>query len=412
MPLEAALSPFANGLAFLNARFRTRPRTRYGRIVMQFELDEQQRAIQDMAAQFAADKLAPHAAEWDRTSHFPVDVMREAAGLGFAGIYVREDVGGSALTRLDAALIFEALSRGCTSTASFISIHNMASWMIDMYGTEEQRRKYLPDLTSMKKIASYCLTEPGSGSDAASLRTKAVKDGDEYVLNGGKAFISGAGVSDIYVCMVRTGGEGAKGISCLIIEKDMPGVSFGADEKKMGWKSQPTRQVIFEDARVPAANLLGTEGQGFKIAMSGLDGGRLNIGACSLGTARGALETARTYMKEREQFGRPLADFQALQFKLADMATELEAARLLLLQAAVKVDAKTHDATMFAAMAKRFATDTGFRVANEALQIHGGYGYLNDYPLERHVRDLRVHQILEGTNEIMRVIIARELLKE
>lgn len=379
---------------------------------MQFELDEQQRAIQDMAAQFAADKLAPHAAEWDRTSHFPVDVMREAAGLGFAGIYVREDVGGSALTRLDAALIFEALSRGCTSTASFISIHNMASWMIDTYGTEEQRRKYLPDLTSMKKIASYCLTEPGSGSDAASLRTKAVKDGDEYVLNGGKAFISGAGVSDIYVCMVRTGGEGAKGISCLIIEKDMPGVSFGADEKKMGWKSQPTRQVIFEDARVPAANLLGAEGQGFKIAMSGLDGGRLNIGACSLGTARGALETARTYMKEREQFGRPLADFQALQFKLADMATELEAARLLLLQAAVKVDAKTHDATMFAAMAKRFATDTGFRVANEALQIHGGYGYLNDYPLERHVRDLRVHQILEGTNEIMRVIIARELLKE
>lgn len=379
---------------------------------MQFELDEQQRAIQDMAAQFAADKLAPHAAEWDRTSHFPVDVMREAAGLGFAGIYVREDVGGSALTRLDAALIFEALSRGCTSTASFISIHNMASWMIDTYGTEEQRRKYLPDLTSMKKIASYCLTEPGSGSDAASLRTKAVKEGDEYVLNGGKAFISGAGVSDIYVCMVRTGGEGAKGISCLIIEKDMPGVSFGADEKKMGWKSQPTRQVIFEDARVPAANLLGAEGQGFKIAMSGLDGGRLNIGACSLGTARGALETARAYMKEREQFGRPLADFQALQFKLADMATELEAARLLLLQAAVKVDAKTHDATMFAAMAKRFATDTGFRVANEALQIHGGYGYLNDYPLERHVRDLRVHQILEGTNEIMRVIIARELLKE
>jgi alkylation response protein AidB-like acyl-CoA dehydrogenase len=412
MPLEAALSPFANGLAFLKGRFRTRPRTRYGRIVMQFEFDEQQRAIQDMAAQFAADKLAPHAAEWDRTSHFPVDVMREAAGLGFAGIYVREDVGGSALTRLDAALIFEALSRGCTSTASFISIHNMASWMIDTYGTEEQRRKYLPDLTSMKKIASYCLTEPGSGSDAASLRTKAVKEGDEYVLNGGKAFISGAGVSDIYVCMVRTGGEGAKGISCLIIEKDMPGVSFGADEKKMGWKSQPTRQVIFEDARVPAANLLGAEGQGFKIAMSGLDGGRLNIGACSLGTARGALETARTYMKEREQFGRPLADFQALQFKLADMATELEAARLLLLQAAVKVDAKTHDATMFAAMAKRFATDTGFRVANEALQIHGGYGYLNDYPLERHVRDLRVHQILEGTNEIMRVIIARELLKE
>jgi len=379
---------------------------------MQFELDEQQRAIQDMAAQFATDKLAPHAAEWDREGHFPVEVMREAAELGFAGIYVREDVGGSALTRLDAALIFEALSRGCTSTAAFISIHNMASWMIDRFGSEEQRQRYLPDLTSMKKIASYCLTEPGSGSDAASLRTKAVRDGDHYVLNGSKAFISGAGTSDLYVCMVRTGGEGPKGVSCLVIDKDTPGVSFGANEKKMGWKSQPTAAVIFEDARVPVANRIGEEGEGFKFAMMGLDGGRLNIGACALGTAAGALETARLYMKERKQFGQALASFQALQFKLADMATELEAARLLLLQAAVKVDAKAPDATKFAAMAKRFSTDVGFNVANEALQLHGGYGYLNDYPLERHVRDLRVHQILEGTNEIMRVIIARELLKE
>ena len=379
---------------------------------MQFELDEQQRAIQDMAAQFATDKLAPHAAEWDREGHFPVEVMREAAELGFAGIYVREDVGGSALTRLDAALIFEALSRGCPSTAAFISIHNMASWMIDRFGSEEQRQRYLPDLTSMKKIASYCLTEPGSGSDAASLRTKAVRDGDHYVLNGSKAFISGAGTSDLYVCMVRTGGEGPKGVSCLVIDKDTPGVSFGANEKKMGWKSQPTAAVIFEDARVPVANRIGEEGEGFKFAMMGLDGGRLNIGACALGTAAGALETARLYMKERKQFGQALASFQALQFKLADMATELEAARLLLLQAAVKVDAKAPDATKFAAMAKRFSTDVGFNVANEALQLHGGYGYLNDYPLERHVRDLRVHQILEGTNEIMRVIIARELLKE
>ncbi|MGK2739577.1 isobutyryl-CoA dehydrogenase [Tepidicaulis sp. LMO-SS28] len=379
---------------------------------MQFELDEQQRAIQDMAAQFAADKMAPHAADWDRDGHFPVDVMREAAELGFAGIYVREDVGGSALTRLDAALIFEALSRGCTSTAAFISIHNMASWMIDTFGSEEQRQRYLPDLTSMKKIASYCLTEPGSGSDAASLRTKAVRDGDHYVLNGSKAFISGAGTSDLYVCMVRTGGEGPKGVSCLVIDKDTPGLSFGANEKKMGWKSQPTAAVIFEDARIPVANRIGEEGEGFKFAMMGLDGGRLNIGACALGTAASALESARAYMKERNQFGQALASFQALQFKLADMATELEAARLLLLQAAVKVDVKAPDATKFAAMAKRFATDVGFNVANDALQLHGGYGYLNDYPLERHVRDLRVHQILEGTNEIMRVIIARELLKE
>tara|TARA_R110002110_G_scaffold71027_6_gene190033 strand:- start:8799 stop:9938 length:1140 start_codon:yes stop_codon:yes gene_type:complete len=378
---------------------------------MHFELTEEQQAFQDVARSFAADELAPHAAGWDRDAVFPVETMRKAAALGFAGIYVREDVGGSALTRLDAALIFEALSEGCTSTAAFMSIHNMASWMIDRFGNEAQRQKYLPKLTPMDLIASYCLTEPSSGSDAASLKTKASRDGDHYVLNGSKAFISGAGTSDIYVCMVRTGEAGPKGISCLVVEKDTPGVSFGAPERKMGWNSQPTAQVIFEDARVPVANRIGEEGEGFRIAMMGLDGGRLNIGACSLGTARAALLQAKTYLGEREQFGKKLAQFQALQFKLADMATELEAARLMIYQAAAKVDAKTPDATMYAAMAKRFATDAGFNIINDALQIHGGYGYLKDFPLERHLRDARVHQILEGTNEIMRVIIARELLK-
>ncbi|MDP2124586.1 MAG: isobutyryl-CoA dehydrogenase [Parvibaculum sp.] len=378
---------------------------------MRFELTEEQQAFQDVARQFAADELAPFAADWDRDAYFPVETMRKAAALGFAGIYVREDVGGSALTRLDAALIFEALSEGCTSTAAFLSIHNMASWMIDRFGNDAQRQKWLPKLTPMELIASYCLTEPSSGSDAASLKTKAVRDGDHYVLNGSKAFISGAGTSDIYVCMVRTGEAGPKGVSCLVVEKGTPGLSFGAPERKMGWNSQPTAQVIFEDAHVPAANLIGAEGEGFKIAMMGLDGGRLNIGACSLGTARAALKRAQDYLGEREQFGKKLSQFQALQFKLADMATELEAARLMIMQAATKVDAKTPDATMHAAMAKRFATDVGFNVINEALQIHGGYGYLKDFPLERHLRDARVHQILEGTNEIMRVIIARELLK-
>ena len=378
---------------------------------MRFELTEEQQAFQDVARQFAADELAPFAADWDRDAFFPVETMRKAAALGFAGIYVREDVGGSALTRLDAALIFEALSEGCTSTAAFLSIHNMASWMIDRFGNEEQRQKWLPRLTPMELIASYCLTEPSSGSDAASLKTKAVKDGGHYVLNGSKAFISGAGTSAIYVCMVRTGEAGPKGVSCLVVEKGTPGLSFGAPERKMGWNSQPTAQVIFEDARVPVANRIGEEGEGFKIAMMGLDGGRLNIGACSLGTARAALKRAQDYLGEREQFGKKLAQFQALQFKLADMATELEAARLMIMQAATKVDAKAPDATMQAAMAKRFATDVGFNVINEALQIHGGYGYLKDFPLERHLRDARVHQILEGTNEIMRVIIAREMLK-
>ncbi len=378
---------------------------------MQFGLSEDQRAFQEMARTFAAEELAPHAAEWDRTHFFPVETLRKAAALGLAGIYVKEDVGGSGLTRLDAALVFEALSEGCTSTAAFLSIHNMASWMIDTFGTELQRHRFLPKLTTMELIASYCLTEPSSGSDAASLRTRAVKDGDYYVLNGSKAFISGGGVSDLYVCMVRTGEAGAKGISCLIVEKGTSGLSFGAPERKMGWNSQPTAQVIFEDCRVPVANLIGKEGEGFKIAMMGLDGGRLNIGACALGTAKAAFSRAKAYLGERQQFGKPLSAFQALQFKLADMATEFEAARLLLLQAATKVDEKAPDATMHAAMAKRYATDVSFKVVNEALQIHGGYGYLNDFPLERHLRDVRVHQILEGTNEIMRVIIARELLK-
>ncbi len=378
---------------------------------MNFELTEDQRAFQETAQQFAEERMAPHAAEWDETYTFPVDVLREAAALGFAGIYVKDDVGGSALKRLDAAIIMEALSRGCTSTTAFISIHNMASWMIDQFGSEEQRQRWLPKLTTMDLIASYCLTEPGSGSDAAALRTKAVRDGDDYVLNGTKAFISGGGLSDIYVCMVRTGDDSPRGISCLVIEKGAPGLSFGALEKKMGWNSQPTAQVIFEDCRVPVANLIGEEGQGFKIAMAGLDGGRINIGACSLGTAAVALERAVDYAKERKQFSAPIADLQAIQFKLADMATELEAARLMIYSAAAKLDAKAPDATRRCAMAKRFATDAGFAIVNEALQIHGGYGYLKDYPLERHVRDLRVHQILEGTNEIMRVIISRDLLK-
>jgi len=376
-----------------------------------FELTEDQRAFQDVARSFAAEELEPYAAEWDRTHFFPVETLRKAAALGFAGIYVKEDVGGSALTRLDAALIFEALSGGCTSTAAYLTIHNMASWMIDTFGSEELRQKYLPRLTTMELIASYCLTEPGSGSDAASLRTRAVRDGDHYVINGSKAFISGGGTSDIYVAMVRTGEAGPKGVSCIVVEKGTPGLSFGTPEKKMGWNSQPTAQVIFEDCRVPVSNRVGEEGEGFKFAMMGLDGGRLNIAACAIGTARVAFERAKAYLNERQQFGKPLATFQALQFKLADMATELEAARLMLYQAATKVQAKSPDATMHAAMAKRFVTDVSFRVANEALQLHGGYGYLNDFPLERHVRDLRVHQILEGTNEIMRVIIARELLK-
>jgi alkylation response protein AidB-like acyl-CoA dehydrogenase len=379
---------------------------------MDFELTEDQRAIEDAARRFATERLAPHAAEWDANELFPVDAMREAAALGFASIYVKGDVGGSEMSRLDAAIIFEELSAGCTSTAAFISIHNMASWMIDRFGNDDQRRKFLPKLAPMDHIASYCLTEPGAGSDAGNLKTRAVKDGDHYVLNGSKAFISGAGVSDIYVCMVRTGEDGPKGISCIVVEKGTPGLSFGKKERKMGWNSQPTAQVIFEDCRVPVANRIGAEGDGFRIAMMGLDGGRINIGACSIGTARAALDEAKAYVSDRKQFGRPISEFQATQFKLADMATELEAARLMIRSAADALDKKQPRATMLCAMAKRLATDTGFKVANDALQLHGGYGYLKDFPAERHVRDLRVHQILEGTNEIMRVIVAREMFRQ
>lgn len=379
---------------------------------MDFSLSEDQRAIEDAARSFADAELAPNSARWDEEKHFPVDVMRKAAELGFAGIYVQEDVGGSALGRLDAAIIFEELSRGDVSTAAFISIHNMASWMIDRFGSDELRRRFLPRLTTMELIASYCLTEPGSGSDAAGLRTRAERDGDSYVLNGSKAFISGAGTSDVYVVMARTGVEGPKGISTFVVEKDTPGLSFGAQERKMGWNSQPTALVNFDGCRVPAENLVNKEGEGFRIAMSGLDGGRLNIGACSIGGAQFALEQAKAYMESRTQFGKPLKDFQGLQFKLADMATELEAARLMVRSGADALDRRDPRATQLCAMAKRFATDVGFKVANDALQVHGGYGYLKDYPVERVVRDLRVHQILEGTNEIMRVITAREMFRQ
>src|SRR5271168_1572201 len=377
---------------------------------MQFALNEDQIAIRDMARDFAAEKIAPHAVRWDEEKHFPLEVMREAAKLGIGGVYIRDDVGGSALSRLDAALIFEALATGCPTVSAFISIHNMASWMIDSFGSDPQRQQWLPKLCTMELLASYCLTEPGSGSDAAALRTRAVRDGDHYVLNGQKQFISGAGSGDLYVVMLRTGADGPGGISTLVDEGNTPGLSLGANERKMGWNAQPTRAVIFENARVPVANRLGDEGIGFKIAMAGLDGGRINIAACSLGGAQCALDKALAYMRERKAFGKRLDEFQALQFRLADMATELEAARTLLWRAAAALDAKAPDATRLCAMAKRFATDTGFNVANQALQMFGGYGYLADYGVEKIVRDLRVHQILEGTNEIMRVIIAREMV--
>ncbi len=379
---------------------------------MDFELSEEQRAIWETARAFAAAEMAPHSARWDEDKHFPVDVLRVAATLGFGGLYVSEAVGGSALSRLDATLVIEALALGDVSTAAFLSIHNMASWMIDAFAADALRQKYLPRLTTMELIASYCLTEPGAGSDAASLRTTATRDGENYLLNGAKAFISGAGVSDIYLVMARTGGDGAAGVSAFVVEKGAPGLSFGAQERKMGWASQPTATVNFDNARVPAENLVGREGQGFRIAMAGLDGGRLNIAACSLGGAQIALDLAKSHLETRSQFGRPLRDFQALQFRLADMATLLEAARLMVRRAAAALDAGDPRATQLCAMAKRFATDAGFEIANEALQLHGGYGYLKDYPLERIVRDLRVHQILEGTNEIMRVIIARELFRQ
>ncbi|HEX8363827.1 MAG TPA: acyl-CoA dehydrogenase family protein [Allosphingosinicella sp.] len=378
----------------------------------QFDLTDEQRQIQEMAQQFTADAITPHAAEWDEKHIFPRDTIRQAAELGFGSIYVSEESGGIGIGRLEAALIMEAMAYGCPSTSAFISIHNMASWMIDRFGSAAVKRKYLPSLVTMERMGSYCLTEPGSGSDAAALKTRAVKDGDCYVVSGSKAFISGGGENEIYVTMVRTGQEGPKGISCVVIEKDMPGVSFGAQEKKLGWHSQPTAQVNFDEVRVPAENLVGGEGEGFRIAMMGLDGGRLNIGACSLGGAQRCLDEAIAYTKERKQFGQPIADFQATQFTLADMETELQAARTLLYAAAVKVTENAPDKSKFAAMAKRLATDTGSSVVDRALQLHGGYGYLQDYPIERFWRDLRVHSILEGTNQIMRVIVARDLMRQ
>lgn len=376
-----------------------------------FELTEDQRAVQELARRFTADRITPFAATWDETHHFPRDVVKAAAELGFGALYVSEAGGGIALGRLDAALVMEAMAYGCPSTSAFISIHNMVAWIIDHYGSDATKARYLPDLVAGERLGSYCLTEPSSGSDAAALRTRAVRDGDHYVVSGSKAFISGAGENEIYVTMVRTGGEGPKGISCLLIEKDMAGVSFGAPERKLGWHSQPTAQVNFDQVRVPVENLIGREGEGFAIAMAGLDGGRLNIGACSLGGAQRALDEAVQYTKERQQFGKSIADYQNTQFTLADMETELQAARALLYLAAAKVTAGAADKTRFAAMAKRFATDTGSSVVDRALQLHGGYGYLMDYPVERLWRDLRVHRILEGTNEVMRLITARDLLK-
>lgn len=379
----------------------------------QFELNDDQRAIREMTADFAAERVAPFALDWDRERFFPSAVIRETGSLGLGGIYVSEEVGGSGLGRLDAVLIFEALAAACPAFSAFISIHNMAAWMIDRFGDDAQRQRFLPRLTSMEWLASYCLSEPGSGSDAAALKTRATRgggNGGDYVVNGAKQFISGAGESDLYVAMVRTGDDGPGGVSTLLIPKDAPGLTFGAMESKMGWHMQPTRQVIFEDCKVPAENLLSEEGAGFKIAMAGLDGGRLNIAACSLGGAQSALDKALAYAAQRQAFGRTIDQFQATQFKIADMETSLQAARTFLYAAASRLDRKAPDAAKWSAMAKRFVTDACFDVANDALQLHGGYGYLHDYGVEKLVRDLRVHQILEGTNEIMRVIIARHLI--
>ena len=379
---------------------------------MEFNLTDDQQAFADAARDFAQNEMAPNAGEWDAKHIFPEETLRKAAELGFAAIYTREEYGGSGLGRHDAVVIFEELAAACPSTAAYISIHNMACWMIDSFGTDAQRARFLPKLVTMEHFASYCLTEPGAGSDAGALRTSAVRDGDHYVLNGEKAFISGGSRSDIYVVMARTGDDGPGGISTFIVPKDAVGLSFGKLEEKMGWNSQPTSAVIFSNCKVPAENRLGAEGEGFKFAMKGLDGGRLNIAACSIGGARAAMDHARDHMKVRKQFGRSLDQFQALQFKFADMVTELEAARLMLHKATWKLDLKADDATQFCAMAKRFATDIGFQVCNEALQLHGGYGYIREYPIERLLRDLRVHQILEGTNEIMRLIISRAALKD
>ncbi|MEM9707193.1 MAG: acyl-CoA dehydrogenase family protein [Pseudomonadota bacterium] len=379
---------------------------------MDFALTDEQIAISDMARAFGQDAISPHAIEWDQERHFPIDVLRQTAPLGMAGIYVGEDHGGSGLSRLDATLIFEALAEACPSVASYLSIHNMVAWMVDRFGSDTLRADWVPKLVAMEKVGAYCLTEPGSGSDAAALKTRAETDGEDFVVTGNKAFISGGGAADIYLTMVRTGGEGPQGISTLLVDAPRDGLTFGANEKKMGWHTQPTAQVQFDACRVPRTHLVGEAGAGFRYAMMGLDGGRLNIAACSLGGAQSALDKAAQYAQERSAFGKPIGQFQNVQFKLADMATELEAARTFLRQAAWKLDQGAPDASAFCAMAKRLVTDTGFKVANEALQIHGGYGYLADYGVEKIVRDLRVHQILEGTNDIMRLIISRHVLSE
>ena len=379
---------------------------------MDFNLNEDQQAFADVAAQFARQALAPYAAQWDKDHTFPVDTLRQAGELGFCGLYTPEADGGLGLSRLDASIIFEQLTMGCTATTAMLTIHNMATWMLASYGQASVKEAWLPDLVSGNKLASYCLTEPGAGSDAASLTTKAERQGDHYQISGSKVFISGAGSTDLLIVMARTANNGAKGISAFAVPADAAGISYGKPEEKMGWNAQPTRMITFDSVSIPASHLLGEEGQGFTFAMKGLDGGRINIATCSIGTAQEALNTARDYMQERQQFGKPLAAFQALQFKLADMATELVAARQLVRLAAFKLDEQDPQATAYCAMAKRFATDVGFTVCNEALQIHGGYGYIKEYPLERHVRDVRVHQILEGTNEIMRLIISRSVLQE
>lgn len=379
---------------------------------MSVGLSDEQREIQQVALDFARKEMLPHAEKWDEEEIFPEDTLRKLAELGFAGIYIKDDIGGSGLSRQDAAIVFEALSTACPSTTAYLSIHNMCAWVVDQYGNQEQREKYLPTLLSMEKFASYCLTEPGAGSDAAALKTTAAKDGNDYVLNGEKAFISGGGASDVYIVMARTGQSGPKGISCFVVDKNTPGLSFGKKEKKLGWNSQPTRAVIFENVRIPSTNLIGKEGEGFRIAMKALDGGRINIAACSVGAAQACFELARDHVQVRKAFGAPLSANQTIQFKLADMATSITASRQMIHLAARKIDSGAEDLTAYCAMAKRFATDEGFQVCNDALQLFGGYGYLKDYALNRYLRDVRVHQILEGTNEIMRLIVARQVLKD
>lgn len=379
---------------------------------MDFQLNEDQLAFQTLARDFARDEMADLAASWDAQSTFPEEVLKKAAGLGLAAIYTREDVGGSGLSRLDAALIFEALSTACVSTSAYLSIHNMVTWLIDTYANDALRQNWCPQLASMAAFSSYCLTEPGAGSDAAALKTSAERDGDDYIINGAKAFISGGSRSDVYVVMVRTGEPGPKGISCVLVEADRPGISFGKKENKLGWHSQPTTMVFFENCRIPRSNLIGEEGQGFRIALSALNGGRINLASCSLGGAKACLRQAQQYLQERKQFNKPLSDFQVLQFQMADMLTDYEAAKLLVLRAAASLENQHPEAAMHCAMAKRFATDVGFSVADNALQLFGGYGYLKDYPIERYLRDLRVHRILEGSNEIMRLIIARRIFSD